>query len=48
MNSIYFQEEHHMLRDQVRRFVDEEIRPHGESWEEAGMIPREIDRKSVV
>jgi acyl-CoA dehydrogenase len=45
VNSIYFQEEHHMLRDQVRRFVDEEIRPHGEAWEEAGMIPREMYRQ---
>lgn len=34
-----------MLREQVTRFVDEEIRPFGEQWERDGMIPREVFRK---
>ncbi len=42
MHAIYFREEHDMLRQQVRRFVDEEIKPHGEAWEEQGMVPREV------
>ena len=38
-------EEHEMLRDQVRRFVEQEIKPHGEAWEEQGFVPREVLRK---
>ncbi|MDF2234980.1 acyl-CoA dehydrogenase family protein [Albimonas sp. CAU 1670] len=38
-------EELRMLRAQVRRFVEAEIVPHGEAWEEAGEIPRELFRK---
>lgn len=32
-------EEHRMLRDTVRRFVDNEINPFVDEWEEAGMFP---------
>ena len=45
MTAIYFNEEHEAFRDQVRRFVDEEVRPHADAWEEAGEIPREVFRK---
>ncbi|CEJ14770.1 Acyl-CoA dehydrogenase [bacterium YEK0313] len=31
-----------MLRDQMRRFVETEVVPHGEAWEAAGKIPREV------
>ena len=31
-----------MLRDQIRRFVDEEVKPKAEAWEEAGFVPREV------
>jgi len=37
--------EHEAFRDQVRRFVDDEVRPAAEAWEEAGAIPREAFRK---
>ncbi len=43
--SPYFAEEHEMLRDQVRRFVDTEIKPHALAWEEQGMVPREVLRR---
>jgi acyl-CoA dehydrogenase len=33
-----------MIRDQVRRFVDEVIIPQGEAWEAAGEIPRQVFR----
>lgn len=39
---VFMTEELRMLRDQVRRFVDTEVVPHGEAWEAAGKIPREI------
>ncbi|MBR0875000.1 acyl-CoA dehydrogenase family protein [Bradyrhizobium tropiciagri] len=38
-------EELRMLREQVRRFVEREVIPHGEEWERAGKIPREVFRK---
>jgi alkylation response protein AidB-like acyl-CoA dehydrogenase len=38
-------EELRMLRDQVRRFVEKEVVPHGEQWERDGKIPREIYRR---
>ena len=39
---IYFAEEHRMLRAQVRRFVEEEVRPHGHLFgRRPGMGPRE-------
>ncbi|MBL6955169.1 MAG: acyl-CoA dehydrogenase family protein [Alphaproteobacteria bacterium] len=45
MDSIYFSEEHNLLRDQVRRFVEAEIRPHGDAWERDGMVPRQVLRQ---
>jgi acyl-CoA dehydrogenase len=33
------------MRDQVRRFVAEEVTPAAEEWERSGKIPREIYRK---
>ena len=38
----YFLEEHHMLREQVRRFVEKEIVPNGDAWEQDGYVPREL------
>ena len=42
LRSPYFGEEHEALRDQLRRFVATEVKPHGLAWEEAGMVPREV------
>jgi acyl-CoA dehydrogenase len=38
-------EEYESLRDQVRRFVEEEIKPCAERWEEDGFIPRPVLRR---
>jgi acyl-CoA dehydrogenase len=43
--SPYFREEHAALRTQIRRFVEAEIKPEAEAWEEAGFVPREILRR---
>lgn len=43
--SPYFTEEHEALRDQLRRFVETEIKPHALAWEEAGFVPREVLRR---
>ncbi len=40
MRSIYFSEEHEMFRRSVREFVEREITPHAEEWEEQRSIPR--------
>lgn len=45
MKSIYFTEEHDAFRAQVRRFVETEVAPHADAWEETGRIPREIFRR---
>lgn len=37
--------EYDLLRDQVRRFVEKEIKPHADCWEENGSIPRSILRR---
>jgi alkylation response protein AidB-like acyl-CoA dehydrogenase len=37
-----FGEEHEELRESVRRFVDKEIAPHVDEWEEAREFPREL------
>lgn len=38
----YFTEEHDMARQAVRRFVERELLPHVDEWEEAGEFPREL------
>jgi acyl-CoA dehydrogenase len=43
--SPIFTEEHALLREQIRRFVDREVRPHGERWERDGFTPREVLRR---
>ncbi|MBE7638425.1 acyl-CoA dehydrogenase [Sneathiella sp. P13V-1] len=40
--SIYFSEEHHMLREQIARFVQEKVMPNGDLWEADGMVPRNV------
>lgn len=36
---MYFNDEHQSLREVVRRFVQAEMDPHTEEWEEAGIFP---------
>ena len=38
-------EEHEMLRESVVKFIADEIAPHYEDWEAAGIVPREVWRK---
>lgn len=38
-------EEHELLRTQVRRFVNEEVKPRALQWEQDGMVPRDILRR---
>lgn len=45
LHSPYFTEEHQMLRDQIRRFVEKEVVPYGEEWEKDEKIPRDVLKK---
>jgi acyl-CoA dehydrogenase len=45
MSLASFSPEHEMFRDQLRRFVAEEVRPHAEDWEAAGEVPRAVFRR---
>ncbi|MEE4250503.1 MAG: acyl-CoA dehydrogenase family protein, partial [Alcanivoracaceae bacterium] len=43
----YFNDTHQMLRDSIRRFVERDILPHIDDWEEAGTFPRELYKKAA-
>jgi citronellyl-CoA dehydrogenase len=38
-NQIYFNKDHEMVRRAVKEFVDKEINPHIDEWEEQGIAP---------
>ena len=42
---IYFTEEHRQFRDNLRRYIDQEIVPRAAPWEDAGMVPRAVMRQ---
>ena len=41
---LYFSAEHEILRAQVRLFVETEVKPHAQAWEDAGFVPRDVLR----
>ena len=41
---IYFDEPHRQFRDNLRRFVEQEIVPKALPWEDEGMVPRAVLR----
>lgn len=45
MSGIYFTEEHNLFRDSLRDFLQKEVVPHIEKWEETGTIERFIWKK---
>ena len=44
-STLFLDDEHEMLRHQVRRFVEEEIKPNAEQWEADGCVPRDVLRR---
>lgn len=38
----FLTDEHRIFRDQLRRFVDEDVRPHADQWEQDGQTPRSV------
>ena len=45
MSPAIFTDDHELLRRTVRAFVEKEVAPHVDAWEEAGRIPRELWRR---
>ena len=45
--SLYYDESHDAFRETVRRFVDKEIAPFVDEWDEAGGFPRELYKKAA-
>jgi acyl-CoA dehydrogenase len=43
--SPIFTPEHDELRESVRRYVDKELRPHVDEWEDAGFFPDDVFRR---
>ena len=46
MERDLFDEEHDQFRASVRRFIADEVAPHHEAWEEAGIVDRDLFRKA--
>jgi acyl-CoA dehydrogenase len=45
MHHPLFTEEHDLIRAQLRRFVEEKVKPEGSRWEQAGLVPRTVLRE---
>ncbi|MGO9212820.1 MAG: acyl-CoA dehydrogenase family protein [Syntrophales bacterium] len=43
----YFSEEHDIFRGSVRKFVEKEVKPHIEEWEDAEIFPIELYKKAA-
>jgi len=43
----YFTKEHNMVRRAVKEFIDKEVKPFIDEWEEAGEFPREMYKKAA-
>ena len=43
----HFTEEHHAWREALRRFIDTEVMPYADDWDEAGAIPTELWSKRL-
>ncbi len=44
----HLSEDHHAWREQLRRFIDQDIMPYAEEWDEAGHIPEELWSKAAA
>jgi acyl-CoA dehydrogenase len=44
--SPFFTENHHQWRQALRKFIEHEIMPHADEWDEAGEIPKSLYKKA--
>ena len=47
-DTLFLEEEHIILREQVKKFVETEVKPAAQNWESDGFIPREVFKKWVL
>ncbi|HIN39332.1 MAG TPA: acyl-CoA dehydrogenase family protein [Flavobacteriales bacterium] len=45
MTTNPFTEEHELLRQSIKKFVEKEIIPHVEDWEKKGICSKEVFKK---
>jgi len=45
MEIIQYSDEHRMFRESVRKYLEKEVLPHVEEWEEAGITPKSAWKK---
>ncbi len=45
MEIIQYSEEHRIFREAVRKFLEKEVIPYVDEWEEAGIVPKSVWRK---
>ncbi|MBM4271136.1 MAG: acyl-CoA dehydrogenase [Deltaproteobacteria bacterium] len=45
MEIIQYREEHNIFRHSLRKFLEKEVIPHVDEWEEAGIVPRSAWKK---
>lgn len=45
MNILSYAAEHNIFRENLRKFLDKEIVPHIEEWEESGIVPKNFWKK---
>jgi len=48
LSPLYYNADHLAWRDTLRRFVDTEVAPHVDEWEEAGHFPREMYKNAAA
>ncbi len=44
-DGLFLEEEHIILKEQIKKFVENEVKPQATKWEVDGFIPREIFKK---
>jgi hypothetical protein len=42
LDSPYYNDSHRKLRAWIRNYIDENIAPYAQEWEEAGQVPKEV------
>jgi len=45
MEIIKYSEEHKKFRERIRRFLEKEVTPHVDTWEEEGIVPKSVWKK---
>jgi len=45
MNRYCFEEDHQLFREAYRRFLEQEVLPHRESWRENNIVPKDMFKK---